>query len=50
MLGGYLPSIGLQPTQIFLSTCFIALIAAVAIALLVLRAAPVGTIQTEPAP
>jgi lipopolysaccharide export LptBFGC system permease protein LptF len=50
MLGGYLLSIGLQLTQIFLSACFIALIAAVVTALLALRAAPVGTIQTEPAP
>jgi hypothetical protein len=42
MPGGYLLSIGLQPTQIFLSACFIALIAAVATALLALPAAPVG--------
>jgi len=37
MLGGYLLSIGLPPTQIFLSACFIALVAATATALLALR-------------
>jgi MFS transporter, AAHS family, 4-hydroxybenzoate transporter len=41
LLGGYLLSIGLPPRQIFLSACVIALVAAVATALLVLR----GTIE-----
>jgi AAHS family 4-hydroxybenzoate transporter-like MFS transporter len=49
MLGGYLLSIGLPPTQIFLSACFIALAAATATALLALRAVPAGAIQPEPA-
>ena len=47
MLGGYLLSIGLPPTQIFLSACFIALIAAAATALLVLRRTPAGVIEPE---
>ena len=50
MLGGYLLSIGLPPTQIFLSACFIALIAAGATALLVLRRAPAGAIRPKLAP
>jgi MFS transporter, AAHS family, 4-hydroxybenzoate transporter len=49
MLGGYLLSIGLPPTQIFLSACLIALAAATATALLALRAVPAGAIQPEPA-
>ena len=45
MLGGYLLSIGLPPRQIFLSACFIALIAAIATGLLVLRRpAPAGAV------
>jgi MFS transporter, AAHS family, 4-hydroxybenzoate transporter len=44
MLGGYLLSIGIPPTQIFLSACFIALIAATATALLALRGAPAGAV------
>ncbi|MBV8088750.1 MAG: MFS transporter [Alphaproteobacteria bacterium] len=50
MLGGYLLSIGLPPTQIFLSACFIALVAAAATALLVLRGAPAAAIRPELAP
>jgi MFS transporter, AAHS family, 4-hydroxybenzoate transporter len=37
LLGGYLLRLGLPPTQIFLSACFFALVAAVATALLVFR-------------
>jgi MFS transporter, AAHS family, 4-hydroxybenzoate transporter len=37
ILGGYLLARGLPPTQIFLSACLFALVAAVATALLVLR-------------
>ena len=37
VLGGYLLSLGMAPTHIFLSACFIALVAAAATALLVLR-------------
>jgi MFS transporter, AAHS family, 4-hydroxybenzoate transporter len=47
MLGGYLLSIGLPPTQIFLSACFFALVAATATALLVLRGPPVAAKQRE---
>jgi MFS transporter, AAHS family, 4-hydroxybenzoate transporter len=50
MLGGYLLSIGLPPPQIFLSACFIALVAATATALLVLRGAPSDAVQLELAP
>ena len=50
MLGGYLLSIGLPPTRIFLSACFFALVAATATALLVLRSVPAGAIQPELAP
>jgi MFS transporter, AAHS family, 4-hydroxybenzoate transporter len=50
MLGGYLLSIGLPPTQIFLSACFIALVAAAATALLVLRGTPAAAIRPAPAP
>jgi AAHS family 4-hydroxybenzoate transporter-like MFS transporter len=49
MLGGYLLSIGLPPTQIFLSASLIALIAATATGLLVLRRQPAGEIQPEAA-
>ena len=44
VLGGYLLSRGMAPTHIFLSACFIALIAAVATALLVFspRAEPLA--------
>jgi MFS transporter, AAHS family, 4-hydroxybenzoate transporter len=44
MLGGYLLSIGLPPTQIFLSACFVALVAATTTALLALRGAPAGAV------
>ena len=44
MLGGYLLPIGLPPTQIFLSACFLALAAATATALLALRGAPAGAV------
>jgi hypothetical protein len=37
VLGGYLLSLGMPPTQIFLSACGFALIAAIAAALLGLR-------------
>jgi AAHS family 4-hydroxybenzoate transporter-like MFS transporter len=37
LLGGYLLSLGLAPTQIFLSACLFALIAAAATALLAFR-------------
>jgi MFS transporter, AAHS family, 4-hydroxybenzoate transporter len=40
ILGGYLLARGLPPTQIFLSACFFALVAATATALLVLRGRP----------
>jgi MFS transporter, AAHS family, 4-hydroxybenzoate transporter len=50
MLGGYLLSIGLRPTQIFLSACFVALVAASATALLALRGAPAGANLPERAP
>jgi hypothetical protein len=39
-LGGYLLARGLPPTQIFLSACFFALVAATATALLVLCGRP----------
>jgi hypothetical protein len=45
-LGGYLLSLGMPPTRIFLSACGFALVAAVATALLALRppeAAPLST-------
>jgi MFS transporter, AAHS family, 4-hydroxybenzoate transporter len=47
MLGGYLLSIGLPPTRIFLSACLIALVAATATALLALRGAPAAAIRGE---
>jgi MFS transporter, AAHS family, 4-hydroxybenzoate transporter len=50
MLGGYLLSIGLPPTQIFLSACFIALIAATATGFLVLRRTPAGAVPPELVP
>jgi AAHS family 4-hydroxybenzoate transporter-like MFS transporter len=50
ILGGYLLSIGLPPTQIFLSACFVALVAATATAFLALRAAPAGGIRAESVP
>jgi AAHS family 4-hydroxybenzoate transporter-like MFS transporter len=50
MLGGYLLSIGLPPTQIFLSACLVALVAATATALLVLRGAPAGANRPELVP
>lgn len=47
MLGGYLLSLGLAPTRIFMSACLFALIAAAATALLAFRGrhAPVGGIE-----
>jgi MFS family permease len=50
MLGGYLLSIGLPPTQIFLSACLVALVAATATALLMLRGVPAGANQPELVP
>jgi MFS family permease len=50
MLGGYLFSIGLSPTQIFLSACLVALVAATATALLMLRGVPAGANQPELVP
>jgi AAHS family 4-hydroxybenzoate transporter-like MFS transporter len=50
ILGGYLLSIGLPPAQIFLSACFVALVAATATALLALRAAPAGAIRAGSVP
>ena len=50
MLGGYLLSIGLPPTQIFLSACLVALVAATATALLMLRGVPAGADQPELVP
>jgi hypothetical protein len=44
MLGGYLLPIVLPPTQIFLSACFVALVAATATALLALRGSPAGAV------
>jgi AAHS family 4-hydroxybenzoate transporter-like MFS transporter len=41
VLGGYLLSLGLAPTRIFLSACLFALIAALATALLAFRGSPV---------
>jgi MFS transporter, AAHS family, 4-hydroxybenzoate transporter len=49
VLGGYLLSLGLPPPQIFLSACGFALIAAVATALLGLRARGAELSATEPA-
>ena len=50
LLGGYLLSIGLRPTQIFLSACLVALAAATATALLVLRGTPDAAKQREFSP
>lgn len=50
MLGGYLLSIGLPPTQIFLGACAIALVAAIATALLALRGTTEAAIQPQPVP
>jgi AAHS family 4-hydroxybenzoate transporter-like MFS transporter len=50
MLGGYLLSIGLPPTPIFLSACLVALVAATATALLVLRGSSAGANQPELVP
>jgi MFS family permease len=47
ILGGYLLSIGLPPTRIFLSASLIALVAATATALLALRAAHDSAIRSE---
>ena len=47
VLGGYLLSIGLAPTQIFLSACLFALIAATATALLAFRGARVEHLDAE---
>jgi hypothetical protein len=47
ILGGYLLSIGLPPTRIFLSASLIALVAATATALLALRAALDSAIRSE---
>jgi MFS transporter, AAHS family, 4-hydroxybenzoate transporter len=47
ILGGYLLSIGLPPTRIFLSASLIALVAATATALLALRAVPAGATRPK---
>ncbi len=47
LLGGYLLSLGLAPTQIFLSACLFALIAAAATALLAFRGSRVGVAGVE---
>jgi AAHS family 4-hydroxybenzoate transporter-like MFS transporter len=49
-LGGFLLARGLPPTQIFLSACFFALVAAVATALLVLRGRPSAQLADPPLP
>ena len=50
ILGGYLLARGLPPTQIFLSACFFALVAATATALLVLRGRPAKRLAQQSAP
>ena len=47
MLGGYLLSIGLPPTQIFLSACVFAVIAAAATGLLALRGTRSTSMRSE---
>jgi MFS transporter, AAHS family, 4-hydroxybenzoate transporter len=47
VLGGYLLSLGLAPTRIFLSSCLFALIAAVATALLAFRGSRVQALGVE---
>jgi AAHS family 4-hydroxybenzoate transporter-like MFS transporter len=47
VLGGYLLSLGLPPTRIFLSACLFALVAAAATALLAFRRSPVEAIGFE---
>src|SRR3984885_10694905 len=49
LLGGYLLSLGLKPTHIFLSACLFALIAALATALLAFRGSPVELPAAEEA-
>jgi AAHS family 4-hydroxybenzoate transporter-like MFS transporter len=49
LLGGYLLSLGLAPTRIFLSACVFALIAALATALLAFRGSPVELPAAEEA-
>jgi MFS transporter, AAHS family, 4-hydroxybenzoate transporter len=49
VLGGYLLSLGLAPTHIFLSACLFALIAAAATALLAFRGSRVGLVGAEQA-
>jgi AAHS family 4-hydroxybenzoate transporter-like MFS transporter len=50
ILGGYLLARGLPPTQIFLSACLFALVAAAATALLVLRGRPSTRLADQSAP
>jgi MFS transporter, AAHS family, 4-hydroxybenzoate transporter len=47
VLGGYLLSLGLPPTRIFLSACLFALVAAAATALLAFRRSPVEALGFE---
>jgi len=47
VLGGYLLALGLPPTQIFLSACLFALIAAAATAMLAFRGSPVEPLGVE---
>jgi AAHS family 4-hydroxybenzoate transporter-like MFS transporter len=49
-LGGFLLARGLPPTQVFLSACFFALVAATATALLVLRGRPATRLAQQSAP
>jgi fucose permease len=46
-LGGYLLTLGLPPTQIFLSACLFALIAAAAVALLAFRGSRVEASELQ---
>lgn len=49
LLGGYLLTLGLAPTRIFLSACLFALVAAVATALLAFRGSRVAAVGVEQA-
>jgi hypothetical protein len=50
ILGGYLLARGLPPTQIFLSACLFALVAATATALLLLHGRPAARFGEQSAP
>ena len=47
VLGGYLLSLGMKPTQIFLSACGVAIVAAAATALLAFRGSRTAALQME---